>query len=318
METFHQETVLRHAGMLANRVRKRMSVLEKGFRREGIEAFRLYDWDIPEVRAVVDWYAGHLVIGEYVREQHGPDYLPALAEAVGTALGVPPERRHLRRRRTGRPEDGPRYVPLGEGGEHMRVRERDLVFLVNLEDRLDTGLFPDHRETRRMIRDLARDRTFLNLYAYTGTFTCAAMAGGARASWTVDRSARYLDWARDNLRENGLMGPACRLERDDALSFLSRAASRGLRFDLIFVDPPSFSENPEGRFEVQRDHPDLLRRVLRVAMPGALVFFSTNHQRFEPRLRDLPARSVREITDRTVPRDYRNRQVHRCWQIEAM
>jgi len=317
MQTFDEETTRRHAGMLANRVLKRMKALEKGFRKEGIEAFRLYDWDIPEVRAVVDWYAGHLVIGEYVREQHGPAYLPTLAEAVGAALGVPPERRHLRQRRTGRPEDGPRYLPLGQGGPLLPVRERDLVFLVNLEDRLDTGLFADHRETRRMIRELARDRTFLNLYAYTGTFTCAAMAGGARASWTVDRSARSLDWARDNLRRNDLLGPACHLERDDARSFLARAASRGLRFDLLFVDPPSFSESPEERFEVQRDHPALLLEVLEVASPGALIFFSTNHQRFEPRLLDLPVRSFREITEQTVPRDYRNRRVHRCWRIEA-
>jgi len=318
MAIFDDGTVRRHGEMLANRARKRMAALEKGFRREGIEAFRLYDWDIPEVRVVVDWYAGHLVVGEYVREQHGPGYLPAMAEAVGTALGVPPDRRHLRQRRTGRPEEGPRYAPLGRGSPRIPVRERDLVFLVNLDDYLDTGLFSDHRDTRLRVRGLAQGRDFLNLYAYTGTFTCAAMAGGARTSWTVDRSATALDWARDNLRHNGLLGGSCRFEQDDGEAFLVRAASRGMRFDLVFVDPPSFSEGPGERFEVQRDHPRLLRRVLAVAAPGAQVFFSTNHQRFEAHLDDLPARLVREITEETVPRDYRNRRVHRCWLIEAL
>ena len=310
--------VATHAEMLANRVRKRFAHLSRRFAREGIEAFRLYDWDIPEVRAVVDWYAGHIVVAEYARRQTGPEWLPAMGRAAGEALQVAPDRVHLRLRRTGA-GDGPRYERLASTGRRFPVRERDLTFLVNLDDFLDTGLFPDHRETRAMVRAMAGGKDFLNLYGYTGSFTCAAAAGGARSTVTVDRSATCLDWAADNLALNRLVGEGHDLVRADANEFLDRAAASRLRFSLAVVDPPSFSttRGATGGFDVQRDHPDLLRRVLAVVAPGCTVLFSTNHQRFEPRLEGLSASEVTEITEETVPEDYRNRRVHRCFRITA-
>jgi 23S rRNA G2069 N7-methylase RlmK/C1962 C5-methylase RlmI len=315
---FPPEQIARHATMLANRVRKRFAHLSRRFSREGVEAFRLYDWDIPEVRAVVDWYAGRLVVAEYERTQTGEDYLPALGRAAGEALGVPAGRVHLKRRRTGVAE-GPRYERPGRGGERFEVRERDLRFLVNLSDRLDTGLFPDHRDTRALVRGLAAGADFLNLYAYTGSFTCAAAKGGAASTVTVDRSATYVAWARDNLAANGLLGGRNELVADDAIAFLAGAAEAGARYTLAVVDPPSFSgtRDAPGAFDVNRDHPALLARVLGVMAPGGVVFFSTNHQRFEPRLDGLHAR-VEELTDRTIPEDYRGRgerHVHRCWRL---
>jgi 23S rRNA G2069 N7-methylase RlmK/C1962 C5-methylase RlmI len=304
--------------MLANRVRKRFAHLQKRFARDNIDCFRLYDRDIPEVRAVVDWFAGHLVIAEYVRLQTGPEWLPAMAEAVGTALNVPPERRHLRRRATGHGE-GPRYAPLGQTGRRIAVNEREMRFLVNLDDRLDTGLFPDHRDTRSMVRSMAYGADFLNLYAYTGSFTCAAAAGGARTTVTVDRSSTYMDWTRDNLELNRLWSDKHRLVRADTLDFLDRARLEGRLWDLVFVDPPSFSHRKdEGTgFDVSRDHPSLLRRVLAITRPGGTIVFSTNHQRFEPHFEGLGVGSLEDITDATVPEDYRNRQIHRCWRIRT-
>lgn len=317
-EVFGPEQVRRHAEMLANRVRKRHAHLAKRFAKQGIEAFRLYDWDIPEVRAAVDWYAGRLVVAEYARQQTGPDYLPALGEAAGAALGVPPERVYLKERRTGTGE-GPRYQPTGRGGERFEVRERDLRFWVNLSDRLDTGLFGDHRDTRALLRGLAPMKTFLNLYCYTGAFTVAVAAGGARGSTSVDRSATYLEWLGDNLALNGLDPERHELVQADSVRFLEDAHEAGRRWDLVLLDPPSFSGSRDtgDAFDINRDHPDLLRRALAVTVPGGTLFFSTNHQRFEPRLDDLPASSVEEITDRTIPEDYRNRQVHRLWRIVA-
>lgn len=312
------EQIERHADMLGNRVKKRFAHLSKRFARQDIDVFRLYDWDIPEVRAVVDWYGGHVVVAEYARLQTGPDYLPRMGAAVGQALGVPPERVHLKERRTGTGE-GPRYQASGRGGERFQVRERDLRFWVNFSDRLDTGLFADHRETRALVRGMASGRTFLNLYCYTGAFTVAAAAGGARGTTSVDRSATWLDWVADNLALNGLDGPAHEIVQEDTPRFLDAAQAAGRRWDLVFLDPPSFSGSRTSgdAFDVNRDHPDLVRRALAVTAPGGTLFFSTNHQRFEPRLDELPAVRVEEITGVSIPEDYRNRQVHRLWRLDV-
>ncbi len=305
-----------HAEILSNRVLNRFRHLSRRFKRINIDCFRLYDWDIPEVRAVVDWYAGHLVIGEYERLQTGPDWLPRMAVAVGDALGVPPERVHMRRRRTRTPGKQ-RYERIDNLGERIEVRERDLRFLVNLKDFLDTGLHSDHRDTRVIISRLARDMDFLNLFAYTGTFTCAAAAGGARSTFTVDKSDMYLKWAEDNMRLNGLADRRHIFVRSDVGQFLELAGREGRRFTLAFIDPPSFftygKKNVE--FDVNRDHPGLVQSALSVMAPGSTVFFSTNHQRFVPRLEGLPVKEINEITPSTIPEDYRNRKIHRCWKI---
>ena len=255
-------------------------------------------------------------VAEYTRQQTGPDWLPTVGAAVARELDVPGERLYLKQRRTGG-DDGPRYGRLADVGTRFVVRERDLRFWVNLTDRLDTGLFSDHRDTRRIVRDLSRGTDFLNLYAYTGTFTCAAVLGGAKTTVTVDRSATYCDWVQDNLALNGLAGPRHERIQADTLAFLERAAQETRRWDLVVVDPPSFSQDrgPGVGFDIQRDHPDLLARVLAVTAPGGTVFFSTNHQRFEPRMDELPVASRVELTPDSIPPDYRNRRVHRCWRL---
>ena len=305
-----------HAEILANRLRKRFRHLSKRFKRQGIDCFRLYDWDIKEVRAVVDWYAGHAVIAEYVRMQTGPDWLSQMAKAVAEALELPQEKVHFKRRQT-KAKKGPRYKRLDQKGERFVVHERDLRFWVNLGDFLDTGLYSDHRDTRVIIRNLASGKDFLNLFAYTGAFTCAATAGGARTTTSVDRSATYIEWAKDNLELNGLWEPQHSLVQSDITKFLKKAYHERKRFTLAFVDPPSFFNNKTRgiSFDINRDHPDLLQGVLKVMMPGSTVFFSTNHQRFEPNLNNLPVLDLTEITSSTIPEDYRNRQVHRCWRM---
>lgn len=310
----------RHAEMLGGRVKKTFKKLHKQFDREGIGAFRLYDRDIPEVRAVVDWYEGHLVVGEYARAQTTTveDWLGQMAQAAAAALGVPSEQLHLKRRRT-RPREGARYskVSEGQGPSELSVRERGLRFRVNLDDYLDTGLFPDHRESRRMVRSEAAGCSVLNLFGYTGSFSVAALAGGAKHVTTVELSKTYLDWTAVNLRENAL--PLARHEpaRGEVFDFLRHAVKHGRRWHLLVVDPPSFSTagGPVGGggFDIRRDHPALIELCLRATQPGGQILFSTNHQRFgEPA---FPPCVAEEITDRTVPRDYRNRTVHRAWRL---
>lgn len=289
--------------MLANRVRKNFRKLHPRFERRRIGAFRLYDRDIPEIRAAVDWYEGHLMVAEYAREQtEGLPWLQTMARAAAEALQVPAERVHLRKRRSGE-----QYERLASTGKRIEVREGDLRFLVNLDDHLDTGLFPDHRETRARVRKEAQGKSFLNLFAYTGSFTCAAVLGGASSTTSVDASRSYLDWARDNLKINSLaLGE---IIASDVEEFISRAGARR-RWQLCVLDPPSFSERDGRIFEVQRDHRALIERVLEVLEPEGVLWFSTNHQRFMPQLEGLRFREVD-----TVPEDYRNRTVHRAFRI---
>jgi 23S rRNA G2069 N7-methylase RlmK/C1962 C5-methylase RlmI len=305
------------AEILGNSLRKKFRHLSRRFKREKIDVFRLYDWDSPDIRIVVDWYAGHLVVSEYERQQTGPGYLPQMAKAAAKALNVPIDKVHNRRRHT-KLQAGPRYGKIGSRGERIQVEERNLKFWVNLNDFLDTGLFSDHRDTRVIISKRAKEKDFLNLFAYTGTFTCAAAAGGAKTTVTVDRSKIYIDWARDNLLLNGFLSKNHTLIQSDVRKYLSNACRQGHRFNLALVDPPSFYNDQAAgvSFDINRDHPELLQDVLRVMQPGSDLFFSTNHQRFEPRFEALPVKEIIKITPKTIPEDYRNRNVHNCWQIK--
>ncbi|RJQ64033.1 MAG: SAM-dependent methyltransferase [Desulfobacteraceae bacterium] len=304
--------------IFANRVKKRFKHFRKRFARQNIEVFRLYDWDIPEVRAVVDWYSGHLVIGEYMRRQSLPEWLPMMGEAAARALELPMEKVHLKQRRAGKTE-GKRYERIAHTDEKLVVSERDLKFYVNLYDYVDTGLFSDHRNTRRIVREGAAGRDFLNLYCYTGAFTCYAAKGGARTTVSVDRSDNALRWAGENLELNGIAKEGNLLVQADAFDFLKNAKRRGKAFDLAVVDPPSYSTTRirKDEFDVLRDHPRLLEAVVGVMRSGGVIFFSTNHQDFEPRLEPLEVSEAREITRLTIPEDYASKRktIHRCWRI---
>ena len=304
--------------MLANRSRKRFQHFRKRYAREQIDCFRIYDWDIPEIRAVVDWYAGHLVVGEYTRKQSDPQWLPQMGKAVGEALGVDSENVHLKRRRTGK-MDGKRYERIDHTDRKIVVAERDLKFYVNPYDFLDTGLFSDHRNTRLVVRDLAAGKDFLNLFCYTASFTCYAAKGGARSTVSVDRSETVVNWARENMALNGIPNAGnavVQLHVDDFLEILRR---RGQRFDLAVVDPPSFSSTRSRAqdFDVKREHPRLLKAVAEVMRRGGTIFFSTNHQDFNLQSEVLRALQAEEITSTTIPEDYVRKRspVHRCWKL---
>jgi 23S rRNA G2069 N7-methylase RlmK/C1962 C5-methylase RlmI len=312
-----QEKAKIQAEVLANSVAKRFRHFCKRFKRQSIDCFRLYDWDSPDIRVVVDWYAGHLVVAEYERIQTSLEYLPQMANAAARALGVPPEKIHLKRRHTN-VADGPRYEKIDSRGERFEVRERNLRFWVNLDDFIDTGLYSDHRDTRVLVAGIAPGKDFLNLFGYTGAFTCAA-AAGAKTTVTVDRSSTYIDWAKDNLILNGLWAPKHKLIQADAMSYLAQAYRKNERFDLAFVDPPSFYKDSreQAAFDINRDHPQLLRDVLMIMRPGSDLFFSANHQRFEPQFEGLPVKDIVKLTPKTIPEDYRNKNIHNCWRMKV-
>ena len=308
----------RQQEMLANRVKKRFKHLRGRFARQNIDVFRLYDWDIPEIRAVVDWYGGHLVIGEYMRRQSVPEWLPLMGRAVAQILNVPMENVHLKERRAGN-QDGNRYTRIDYTNKKIVLRERDLKFLVNPYDYVDTGLFSDHRDTRQIIRKTSAGKDFLNLYGYTGSFSCYAAKGGARSTLSVDRSESAIQWARENMSLNRIDPTTNKLTQAHTFDFLKSAVKNKQRFDLAVVDPPSYSTTKIRNmfFDITRDHPRLLKAVINIIRPGGDLFFSTNHQKFELRMDELNVSKIKEITAITIPEDFRSKRkmIHRCWHI---
>ncbi len=308
------------AQMLSNKAMKRYKHLNKKFKKQNIDVFRLYDWDIPEIRAAVDWYKGHIVIAEYMRKQSDPTWLPIMAKALSEKFGIDESLVHMKERRVGF-LDGKRYEKLDDSDEKLVVSERDLQFKVNLNDYVDTGLFSDHRDTRQMVRELVKDKDFLNLYCYTGSFTCYAAKGGAKSTVSVDRSLTAISWVKENLELNQIPEENHTLYRVPTYEFLDKAKKKGQKFDIAVVDPPSFSTSKDSRdgFDILKDHTVLLLKVIELMRKGGLIFFSTNHQDFEPRMSTLRVKDFDEITSKTIPEDYINKRkkIHRCWKIQV-
>ena len=307
------------AEIFRSRLLKRARHLRRWPTRFGITCYRLYERDIPEVPLVVDRYEDCLHIAEFERpHEHTPaehgDWLDLMKRTAGEVLEIPPANIFLKRRQRQR---GPsQYQRVAEEGRTKIVAEGGLRFEINLSDYIDTGLFLDHRITRGMVRDSAAGKRFLNLFAYTGSFTVYAAAGGAASTLSVDLSAAHLDWAGRNLALNGLAGPQHEFVRDDALSFLRGCPPRPL-FDLAVVDPPTFSNSKrlDEFWDIQRDHAELLRLLLERMSPGGVIFFSTNFRRFKLAEEELRGVAIREISRQTVPPDFRNRRIHRCWRM---
>ncbi len=330
------------AQMFANRVRKNLDRLEPWAAKERIECFRLYDADMPEYAFAIDIYGRdprHVYVQEYappktVDQESARERRREVLTVLPEALGVPLERVHSRvrksqkgteqyQRRSGRPQARQERSPTAAAAsatsaERVKVPEGGLEFWVNFRDYLDTGLFLDHRITRQLLREWARGGDFLNLFCYTGSATVYAAAGGARSSVSVDLSNTYLDWAHDNLVLNGFGGREHVMHRADCLEWVASQEEHGARFDLIFVDPPTFSNSKrmEGVLDVQRDHVGMIRRSLNLLRPAGRLVFSTNYTRFKLDADALADVDVDDISARTIPKDFeRNPHIHRCFVI---
>jgi 23S rRNA (guanine2445-N2)-methyltransferase / 23S rRNA (guanine2069-N7)-methyltransferase len=235
---------------------------------------------------------------------------------IPDVLGVPLQLVHTRMRQA--QKGSAQYEKRAQSAERYVVSEGGLKFWVNFRDYLDTGLFLDHRLVRGMLRGWARDADFLNLFCYTGSATVYAAAGGARSTTSVDLSNTYLEWAHDNLLLNGLAGAQHRLQRADCLEWLEGASAQGASFDLIFVDPPTFSNSKrmQGVLDVKRDHVGLLRRSMALLRAGGRLVFSTNFSRFRLDAAALADYAVEEITAQTISRDFeRNARIHHCFLL---
>ena len=327
----------------AARLRKVAKQRRKWAKREGITCYRVYDADLPDYSAAIDLYEGAsetpgrwLVIAEYAAPKSvDADLAQArMADILAIAprvLGVDPS--HVSARSRTRSRGGSQYAANQKKASDKRdmlndrdlpnIQEGGLTFTVNFDDYLDCGIFLDHRITRNLVREHAKSaRWFLNLFAYTGTATCYAADAGVEETVTVDLSNTYLDWAERNMRQNGFTGGEHHYVRDDVLAWVRDQRQTDNRWDLIFCDPPTFSNSSKmGRrtWDVQRDHVDLLVGISRLLTREGEAIFSCNLRTFKPDTEALARAGVvlTDITEQTIPEDFsRNKRIHHCYILK--
>lgn len=310
-----------------NRLHKVDRHISKWARRQGVTCYRIYDNDLTNFPLVIDRYEQAIHVAEYQRhhsldEMQHQQWLEACQEIIAKVLEVPRFLIFFKERK--RQKGQQQYEKVDTEKQQRLVQENGLNFLVNLSDYLDTGLFLDHRNTRQMVREQAEGKDFLNLFAYTGSFTVYAAAGGAASTTTVDLSNTYLDWAKANLNVNNFgdqIGKKHHFLKADVKQYLDwlveRSRSQGPQFDLVVMDPPTFSNSKMMKevLDTQRDHAELLNQVIFATRPGGVIYFSTNYRAFKLDTEAIKGVEIEEISQRTIPQDFRNKKIHRCFRM---
>lgn len=306
------------AQMFANRMRKNLKQAKRWAQRNGISCYRVYDADLPEYAVAIDLYEDRVHVQEYqapasIDERLARRRLREVVTVLPELLAVPAEFVYVKTRKRQRGTD--QYDRQDQRREFFEVQEGGLRFKVNLADYLDTGLFLDHRLTRELIRDLASGRDFLNLFAYTGSVSVYAAAGGATSTTTVDMSSTYCAWAKENLELNGFTSHVHQVISADCLKWLEQHSRQ---YGLIFLDPPTFSNSKkmDDCFDIQRDHVALIQNTCRLLTDDGVLIFSNNLRRFKMDYDGLAGLKVEEITQQTIPQDFkRNTKIHNCWKV---
>ncbi len=306
----------------ANRLKKVNRHIARWASRQDITCYRIYDMDMPEFPFCIDRYEQYLHIAEYkthwnVSPEEHHEWLQDCVRTISAALDIIEDNIFLKeRRRLARRSE--QYEKFALEQKIITVNEGGLQFQVNLTDYLDTGLFLDHRPLRNIFRQEAEGKNVLNLFAYTGSFSIYAAAGNAKSITTVDLSNTYLDWARKNLQLNNLLDEQKHFfVQSDTMDFLK--AYTGEPFDLVFVDPPAFSNSKrmKGTWDTQRDHPAMLHFLMKIMQPGGIIYFSNNLRNFQPDFRRLNAAEIKDISLQTIPEDFRNKKIHHCYRIRV-
>ena len=306
--------------MFKNRLLKVYRHVGKQARRQGITCYRVYDHDLPEFPFCIEFYGDKLYVAEYLRNHgmtsDGHDvWMIESIKAIAETLAVPEENifLKLRQRKPGRLGQ---YQKLDETVQEFIVNENGLQFIVNMKDYLDTGLFLDHRLTRQMVRESSAAKKVLNLFAYTGSFSVYAAAGGAEEVLTTDLSNTYLKWAERNMELNGFNDSGkYKFVQADGTQFAA-SLSPGY-FDIIILDPPTFSNSKRMKdfMDIQRDHVSLINQYLEKLKPGGLLYFSTNSRKFVLDKERINASSVKDITKVTTPFDFEGKLFRWCYRL---
>ncbi len=297
---------------LKNRIRKNYKHLRKWAKRTNTECFRIYDRDIKEYPIAIDVYAGRFCV-QYFSYDRDDEELDTneVNEILISLFGDCSiySRSRIRRRKL------EQYEKRGEEKEFFTVLEYGVKFKVNLRDYLDTGLFLDHRETRKMVAQQAIGKKLLNLFAYTCSFSVHAAVAGATFTKSVDMSNTYTLWGRKNFELNNLPESKNCIVRDDCMKFLEKETGK---FDIIVIDPPTISRSKrmDEMFDVQKDYMQLITHALRLLEKGGVIYFSTNYRKFIFDKEVFPKCEIEEISNKTVPEDFNKKNIHRCWKVK--
>jgi len=321
--------------LLFNRLTKRYRHLKKWARRTGTNAFRLYDRDIPEIPLVLDLYddaVSGAVYKRYMGFQPGENgdetvqdeiWPRAMKNAVAKALEIQESRIFLkeRQRMRNRQETGNQYNKINNRSFYRDVIEGDLKFRVNLSDYLDTGLFLDARKKRAFIRLEAAGKRVLNLFAYTCSLSLAAAIGGAKQVDSVDLSNTYLEWGKVNFALNALpLSDKFPLIKSDVIHFVNQAMLRKSRWDIIILDPPSFSNSKKMQeaLDIRRDYRDLIGKSLTLLSPAGTLYFSTNAKGFHFQNEDFPNFIIKDIRSSLVDEDFKGKRIPSCYEFSKV
>ncbi|NPA72950.1 MAG: bifunctional 23S rRNA (guanine(2069)-N(7))-methyltransferase RlmK/23S rRNA (guanine(2445)-N(2))-methyltransferase RlmL, partial [Gammaproteobacteria bacterium] len=310
------------ARMFANRLKKNLKPLRKWSKKYEVNAYRVYDADMPEYALTVDFYhteeAGDwLVVNEYaapktVDKTRAKKRLYEALSVLPTVFEMPADRINFKIRE--KQSGSSQYEKLEENKVFYTIIENGTKLRVNFTDYLDTGVFLDHRDVRALVAQKSQRKTLLNLFCYTATVTAQAANQGAKGSLSLDMSKTYLKWARENLIENGGDESKHLFKQVDVIDWLeteSQAPSEG--FDVIFLDPPSFSTSKrmDGTLDIQRDHVELIQKTMKLLNPGGELIFSNNFRKFKLDEEALEDVQIENITRKTMPRDFeRNTKIH--------
>ncbi len=287
----------------------------KWARKQGISCFRIYDCDIPQFPIMVDYYDRKIYVAVYEKKAFidGKDtidlYLNSIIDIIGEVTEIEAYTIFVKNRM--KQKGNTQYTKLDDRKSEFVIKENGLEFMVNLSDYVDTGLFLDHRLTRKLVQEKSEGKSVLNLFAYTGSFSVYAAEGGATNTMTMDMSKTYLDWAKMNMKLNGFVGPKHQYLQTNVLEWLKEPVEEV--YDVIILDPPTFSNSKKmyGTFEIQRDHEWLIRQTMKHLEKGGLLVFSNNYKKFKLETKTLEATNIKDITAMTTPPDFADR-IHRC------
>jgi len=300
--------------------RKNYRHLRKWAKRTQTDCFRIYGREVPQYPAAIDFYAGRFCIHYFSKNQDSDEPSPELSDAVNNALStvfaVPLSSIYWRTRAKSKGETR-QYEKIGGAKEFFTVFEYGIKFKVNLQDYLDTGLFLDHRETRKIVASVSAGKRLLNLFAYTCSFSIHAAAAGSLFTKSVDMSNTYTDWGLDNFELNNLSLRNNVVVRADCLKFLDEEIRSGEEYDLIVIDPPTISRSKkmDQLFDIQVDYVSLIFKSLKLLSEKGVIFFSTNSRKFAFDQNLFKSYVIEEISHKTLPIDFQDPKIHRCWQI---
>lgn len=305
--------------MLRNRLAKVFKHVSKSAKRQNISCYRIYDHDLPEFPFSIDQYEDKLYIAEYKRRHNLTDekhdlWMSKSKTVIADVLAINTKNifTKLRQRKAGR---GGQYQKTDNTQNEFIIQENGLKFIVNLNDYLDTGLFLDHRVTRKMVMEQSKNKRVLNLFAYTGSFSVYAAAGGAKQVTTVDLSKTYLSWAERNMQLNCFINEQFTTVHADVLQYLKLMEDNS--YDIIVMDPPTFSNSSrmDEFLDIQKDHVNLINDCLNILAPGGLLYFSTNYTKFQLNSQEINSKNIKDITKATTPFDFEGKLKRWCYLI---